>query len=555
MRMTVDEQIRLNFWEKLVRFGDIPWKMLLHALIVVFATAWILGDNMWTVDDNVASKRSWHAALLPVECSTLGAGDNRDWPQDQLWLSSRAQLKCAVESVVRGYYALPSSLLDAVSVARPNDAPDAATCTNGIMPPTVVVETWALEGPHRHAPPGPPLRALESPPYTRSTHVAVNSSFSLPDVAPALLRGVWVFLEAEVANLQEERLEDHGCVRWSLALVAEFTRGTVAHVRLRSQGNSCSGRRSGRRAVCEGDLTDGTSWGVSYWRERSIPLALLLLCAAYQLILTHGAVQLVLLVVDARRGSSSTEREERDGGGAARTAPMPDILDGGSLDARRGSSLLPRGGGGGGASGASGASDGGASGAGLTVLAARRGVVSWWDALRVVAQPSLAVLTLANALLIFSAIRILTMEHPYELAFTDSESGAGAAGAGASAGAPQWPHTSNNAESLNVAQSFGTFLMCAAMIAFIASSSRFNALFETVADAAPKVAKMTIGVAPFFIGAVMIATGLMGECAERYSSIGKSAITLFAVMNGDVMRESFLAANQGICAQCVFRSV
>ena len=557
-RMTVDEQIRLNFWEKLVRFGDIPWKMMLHALIVVFATAWILGDNIWTVDNNVASKRSWHAALLPKECSTLGAGDNRDWPQDQLWLSTRAQLKCTVESAVRGYYALPSSSLDPVTVARPNNAADAATCANGIMSPTIVVDTWALESASEHAPPGPPLRALASPPYTRTTYVAANSSFVLPDVAPALLRGVWVFLEAEVANLQEERLEEHGCVRWSLALVAEFTRGTVAHVRLRSQGNSCSGLRRGREAVCEGDQTDGESWGVSFWREKSIPLALLVLCVAYQLILTHGAVQLLLVVVDARRGRAT----ERDGDGAAASGPpQPGAALDNSLHPLLRSSLLPRAGSSlslvsldrytdDGAGGAGGAGGGDGDGDG-DAAAARRSVVSWWDALRVVVQPSIAVLTLANALLIFSAIRILAMEHPYELGFTDSESGTGAAGAGASAGAPQWPHTSNDAEGLNVAQSFGTFLTCAAMIAFIASSSRFNALFETVAVAGPKVAKMMLGVAPVFIGAVMIATGLMGECAERYSSIGKSAITLFAVMNGDVMRESFLAANQGICAQCV----
>ena len=549
----MEEKFRLNFWEKFVLFGRIPWRMVLHAAIVVVATAWIVADNYATSSGNTAAKRGWHAALLPTECSTFGAGDLRDWPQDQLWLSSHAQVRCAVEASVRGYFSLPSTALVPVTVARIPDASDATQCTNGLALPTVVVETWSLEGDAQSS--GAPLRALQSPPYARTTYIAQNASFKMPtQYDNRLLRGVWVFMEAEVANLQEERVAEHGCVRWSFALVANVDRASIAHVRLRSQGNSCSGLRSGSSGpdgVCAGDSTDGAAWRTSFWQQKGIPLAQLLLCVAYQAIVMHGTFKVVLLVASLRARSE-----------LARGSPTDQRSEATSSSGGSSSSELRGGVGGRHSLGIAESSVRANSIASETSTTSRDGgeeeeeekgdgdndVAGWQrvgacDALEVIAQPGFAAVTVANGLLIYSAFALLCMKHPASLHYSDSEKGTGAG-----VGYPTWPRPAGGAFGLDITQSFGTFIMCAAMVAFVASSSRFNALFETVTSAAPQVLKMTLGVVPFFVGSTIIATGLMGECAERFSSIGNSAITLFAVMNGDVMRESFLAANTGVCA-------
>jgi len=72
-----------------------------------------------------------------------------------------------------------------------------------------------------------------------------------------------------------------------------------------------------------------------------------------------------------------------------------------------------------------------------------------------------------------------------------------------------------------------------------------GAAHRTLLRSATSLAGFLCGAAPCFVAFVGIATAAFGAHAVRFSTLAWSSMTLFAVVNGDVMRDTFLAARGG----------
>eukprot|EP01156_Anaeramoeba_ignava_P022877 Anaeramoba_ignava/c21132_g1_i2.p2 GENE.c21132_g1_i2~~c21132_g1_i2.p2 ORF type:complete len:168 (-),score=37.93 c21132_g1_i2:76-579(-) len=86
---------------------------------------------------------------------------------------------------------------------------------------------------------------------------------------------------------------------------------------------------------------------------------------------------------------------------------------------------------------------------------------------------------------------------------------------------------------------FTCFLACYILTYYFQWHERFYILITTLKEALPDVIRCILGTLPMFFGFTFMATIFYGSYSLVFSTIDQSAVTLFAVMNGDVIRDSF----------------
>lgn len=86
----------------------------------------------------------------------------------------------------------------------------------------------------------------------------------------------------------------------------------------------------------------------------------------------------------------------------------------------------------------------------------------------------------------------------------------------------------------------GCSLLWVNLIAFLTHKPSYYTIVLTLGRAVPRVGRFVMGVIPIFLGYALFGMLYFGEHSERFGSLGLAMITLFSVLNGDVMRETFM---------------
>lgn len=77
------------------------------------------------------------------------------------------------------------------------------------------------------------------------------------------------------------------------------------------------------------------------------------------------------------------------------------------------------------------------------------------------------------------------------------------------------------------------------LVQYLKYNGNYYLLQRTFATSAPAILRNVAGILPIFALYGLIATVIFGSLTERFDGLPWSAITLFAVANGDIMRETF----------------
>jgi hypothetical protein len=86
----------------------------------------------------------------------------------------------------------------------------------------------------------------------------------------------------------------------------------------------------------------------------------------------------------------------------------------------------------------------------------------------------------------------------------------------------------------------GCSLLWVNLIAFLTHKPSYYTIVLTLGRAVPRVGRFVMGVIPIFLGYALFGMLYFGSWSERFGSLGLAMITLFSVLNGDVMRETFM---------------
>lgn len=86
----------------------------------------------------------------------------------------------------------------------------------------------------------------------------------------------------------------------------------------------------------------------------------------------------------------------------------------------------------------------------------------------------------------------------------------------------------------------GACLLCFSLVRWISHKRKYSAITRTLARGLPKALAYIVGVLPIFVGYVVFGVARFGMHDERFATFPTAAITLFAVLNGDEIRATFL---------------
>lgn len=90
-----------------------------------------------------------------------------------------------------------------------------------------------------------------------------------------------------------------------------------------------------------------------------------------------------------------------------------------------------------------------------------------------------------------------------------------------------------------------TGLACAlswfALVQFFEHFPNFYSLILTLRISAPKVLRYFLGAVPVFLGFAMFGVAMFSSYSEMFADLGAASVTLFAVLNGDVIHDVFKA--------------
>jgi len=96
----------------------------------------------------------------------------------------------------------------------------------------------------------------------------------------------------------------------------------------------------------------------------------------------------------------------------------------------------------------------------------------------------------------------------------------------------------------NIAHKFfaglGCGLLWVNLIAYLSGSGHYYTLIHTLNRAIPRVFRFLVGVVPVFLGYAFFGMLYFGDKSDRFQSFSVSLITLFALLNGDEIRETFM---------------
>ncbi|GBG28775.1 Mucolipin-2 [Hondaea fermentalgiana] len=103
---------------------------------------------------------------------------------------------------------------------------------------------------------------------------------------------------------------------------------------------------------------------------------------------------------------------------------------------------------------------------------------------------------------------------------------------------------SNGLAPVSTGEKFAAGLGCGLIwvnsVSFLAHKSQYLTIVLTLNRALPRVARFLMGVVPILLAYALFGMIFFGDHAERFGSFGMSMITLFSVLNGDVIRETFM---------------
>jgi hypothetical protein len=77
------------------------------------------------------------------------------------------------------------------------------------------------------------------------------------------------------------------------------------------------------------------------------------------------------------------------------------------------------------------------------------------------------------------------------------------------------------------------------LISYFGNRRRYFALVTTLERAVPRVVKFLLGVLPAFASYVLFGVIFFGSHSVRFSGVRNAMVTLFSLLNGDVLRETF----------------
>eukprot|EP00755_Sulcionema_specki_P014135 Sspe_Gene.55876::Locus_30734_Transcript_1_1_Confidence_1.000_Length_2102::g.55876::m.55876 len=86
---------------------------------------------------------------------------------------------------------------------------------------------------------------------------------------------------------------------------------------------------------------------------------------------------------------------------------------------------------------------------------------------------------------------------------------------------------------------FATFFAWIMVISYLGHQPRFYLLMKTLRRGTPRALKFVAGCFPILMAYAMLGTVAFGSYADRFSTLDSSFVTLFSVMNGDIIDDTF----------------
>ncbi|DAZ97857.1 TPA: hypothetical protein N0F65_003284, partial [Lagenidium giganteum] len=90
-----------------------------------------------------------------------------------------------------------------------------------------------------------------------------------------------------------------------------------------------------------------------------------------------------------------------------------------------------------------------------------------------------------------------------------------------------------------MAQGTALLLLWSCLVGYLEHNRKIYSIVLTLRWGIPRVAQFLVGVSPIFIGYALFGTIYFGPRIQEFGSLGTSMVTLFAVMNGDVILDTF----------------
>lgn len=86
---------------------------------------------------------------------------------------------------------------------------------------------------------------------------------------------------------------------------------------------------------------------------------------------------------------------------------------------------------------------------------------------------------------------------------------------------------------------FGALFTWVCILQFFETTTSYYVLITTLAKGTPRVARFLVGVLPVFLGYAMFGVAFFGTETVRFSTVDQACVTLFALLNGDVIHDVF----------------
>ncbi|EQC37168.1 hypothetical protein SDRG_05394 [Saprolegnia diclina VS20] len=88
-------------------------------------------------------------------------------------------------------------------------------------------------------------------------------------------------------------------------------------------------------------------------------------------------------------------------------------------------------------------------------------------------------------------------------------------------------------------QALGPLLLCATCVGYLEHNPHFYSIVLTLRWGIPKVLYFLTGVSPIFFGYAVFGSIVFGDRVDGFGGLAQSCITLFSIMNGDIILDSF----------------
>lgn len=98
---------------------------------------------------------------------------------------------------------------------------------------------------------------------------------------------------------------------------------------------------------------------------------------------------------------------------------------------------------------------------------------------------------------------------------------------------------------------FGGFFMYLTLTQYLKYNARFFLLIGTLRRGLPNIFRFFVGTFPIYVGFLMFGIVMFGDIATRFDGTINGAIALFAVLNGDSIRETYLISGCNNASQSV----